>query len=405
MKKKYQYRLLFCVILIMGLTACGAEAHSLQEAESEPVVVQEEPYTVVGLYQEQGMLRVNAVEQDHVRELGKLMHQNLELEEYLNDGISLITGDDWWETLMPGNSEDSRLYFLQEDGETVLVIHVGYDENAVAYSDVWYLGEETKMLHHSGDVVQLLCTQLLDGEYTGAFESWRCDGASGDIYHETGTFAEGVLTGEYTAAIHRGMAESDVYALWCNRQTMNYSTYTGHFDENGRTTLEQPAAERTADWLQATGFDTCIVYAYDRDNASNCLYRGISATEEELSPIFRIEDMGWKGMPGIVPGVVGMNRMEGAILPEEPDVAEPAAPAPSSKPAKKPAPVPEVSPVPETTPVPEPSPVPSPAPQPVPPTPTPESPPSPAPEPDVSPDAPAGGESGDVDVEWTPDIL
>uniref|UniRef100_UPI004056E886 hypothetical protein n=1 Tax=Acetatifactor sp. TaxID=1872090 RepID=UPI004056E886 len=236
-------------------------------------------------------------ESEEIQSQAQLMLQNLELEEYLNESVNLIITEEWFQTMMPKLYEGHRTYFLQRNGETVLLIDVGYDAACEPYSDVWFLGEQVKVLRHAGNAVQLLTTQMENGNYQGAFDSWLVDGSTGDIYHETGTFANDVLTGDYTASIHSGEEASDIFALWSNKDTMEYSIYHGNFDEQGITTLEQPASKKISSLIKNTDFTTCKVYAYNEDNERKCLFRGLTEEQDTENVIFSIEEMGWKLLP------------------------------------------------------------------------------------------------------------
>lgn len=358
MKKHLRYSAVILTTLAMSMTACGiAEEdaavltpetqNEIQEITPEPEAApqlseteqaildyelryskgeftMEDYQALAGLYQEQGLIRkqrdmleesyrlyddaqafetlqaisVNLEEEDgNVKEQTSLMLQNLELEEYLGESINLISTDEWFDTMMPKLYEGSRSYFLQRNGETVLLVQAGYDQTGEPFSDVWYLGDTVKVLRHSNNAVQLLISGMEDGVYQGAFESWLCDGNTGDIYHETGTFANGVLTGDYTMAIHDGSEASEVFSLWSNKEGMEYTTYTGNFDEQGVTTLEQPAAKKIASLIKNTDYSTCVVYAYDENNSRNCLFEGVGEDVDTATYTFGIEAMGWKLMP------------------------------------------------------------------------------------------------------------
>lgn len=69
------------------------------------------------------------------------------------------------------------------------------------------------------------------------------DSATGSITHEQGTMQGGVLTGDYTCDVHTGEGALDVYSLWNNREGMEYITYTGSFDSEGKILTEQPSEE------------------------------------------------------------------------------------------------------------------------------------------------------------------
>lgn len=49
----------------------------------------------------------------------------------------------------------------------------------------------------------------------------------------------GVLTGDYTCNVHAGEGGLDAFFLWNNREGMEYITYTGNFDSEGKALVEQ----------------------------------------------------------------------------------------------------------------------------------------------------------------------
>ncbi len=184
-------------------------------------------------------------ESPEIREQAMLICQNLELEEYKPEAIHMMEGREWFETLMPKMAEGVRQYFLPKDGRTVLFICAGYDENQKSFSNVWYQDGEGRLtvLSYSGGVAQVMETSLKDGRYDGAFSLWVLDGTSGSILNETGTFAAGAYSGEYTLKIYKGKAQGDPFDLWNNRENMKYAAYTAKADEQGKGDLEQMAAK------------------------------------------------------------------------------------------------------------------------------------------------------------------
>lgn len=541
MKKKYLiYGFAAVVTAAAVLTACGDGSDEISKIlQEESKVITGEPllseaetairelelryskgeftaedYLALGqLYQEQGMVRkqrdlleqsyrllgdtqafeqlqtisVNLAEETPaIQEEASLMLQNLQLEEYLDESINLVSSDEWLDTMMPKLYEGKRSYFMQQDGETVLTVEAGYDQSGAPDTSIWHHGaEQVTVLQRTGKTVQFLRTAMTDGVYQGAFEAWICDGGSGDIYHEQGTFTNGMLTGDFTVSVHKGTEGSDLFSLWSNRTGMEYTVYNGNFNEQGMTTLEQPPEKSLQAMVGDTGYSTCIVYAYN-EAKNDGLFMGLAEGTDTASFVFGAESMGWKAYPeitvyepkvtdgengaadsdetgngesdGAADGAAGLpdadstgktenipqvrifdgeiqlylggawvsmgsvkqyekedpfqvyeetkqnapsadtgaengqqaqagERMTGSIKNTE-ETPKTNTPKPSNK--KNPGTTkPVTEPTPEPTPEPEPTPSPSPAPSPAP---TPE--PSPAPNP-----------GGDVDIEWTPDIM
>ena len=123
-------------------------------------------------------ITVNLAEEESlvVREAQTMLH-NLELPEYLDESVNLISTSSWIHTMMPKLFEGRRSYFLQEDGQTVLTIQVGYDEAGMPYSNVWYHGENDQLLllQYQNQTIRLLQTQMKEGTYDGTFEAWLVD--------------------------------------------------------------------------------------------------------------------------------------------------------------------------------------------------------------------------------------
>lgn len=535
--KKYII-LMFCAIFAALLGGCGDDdklqaegsLSSVVTLEGEPVISEteqaikdyelrystgeftmEDYYALSELYREQGLIRrqrdmleqsyrlyddaqafealqniyVNLEEEEEaVRSEAQLMQQNLELEEYLDESVSLISSGQWMETMMPKLYEGARNYFLQSEGNTVLTLQAGYDRQGVPFSKVWYFGTDGKvtLLQRKGNTVQMLNTQMTESGYNGAFEAWACEGDTGNVLYEQGTFVNGLYAGDYMAKLHTGTEGSDVFSLWSNRQGMEYIVYSGHFDEQGNTTVEQLAENhKLSGGEENAGY---VIYAYD-EQKENCLFM---ATEEGIEPTahaFTAKDMGWESSPEFTAYEVKQTQQEsssqegenpasqenddentasgllkvrifdgevqclvdgtwlnmgsvaqlekedpfriyaenkgrgngsgeenngegengeghgtttdrgvGQIIKPTPKPA--ATPKPTAKPKPASTPKPAATPTPTPTPAPQqPAPTPQPAPQPT---------PQPTPEPTPTP-APPQNEGGDVDIEWSPDIM
>ena len=529
--KKYII-LMFCAIFAALLGGCGDDDQlqvegslsSVVTLEGEPVISEteqaikdyelrystgeftmEDYYALSELYREQGLIRrqrdmleqsyrlyddaqafealqniyVNLEEEEEaVRSEAQLMQQNLELEEYLDESVSLISSGQWMETMMPKLSEGARNYFLQSEGNTVLTLQAGYDRQGVPFSKVWYFGTDGKvtLLQRKGNTVQMLNTQMTESGYNGAFEAWACEGDTGNVLYEQGTFVNGLYAGDYTAKLHTGTEGSDVFSLWSNRQGMEYIVYSGHFDEQGNTTVEQLAENhKLSGGEENAGY---VIYAYD-EQKENCLFM---ATEEGIEPTahaFTAKDMGWESSPeftayevkqtqqqsssqegenpasqenddeNTASGLLKVRIFDGEVQclvdgtwlnmgsvaqleKEDPfriyaenkgrgngsgeenngegengeghgtttdrgvgQIIKPT-PKPTAKPKPASTPKPAATPTPTPTPAPQqPAPTPQPAPQPT---------PQPTPEPTPTP-APPQNEGGDVDIDWTPDIM
>ncbi|MCR5754648.1 MAG: hypothetical protein K6G30_07550, partial [Acetatifactor sp.] len=240
----------------------------------------------------QGIAVNLAEEEDEIAREGSLMLQNLELDEYLDESINLITAPEWIQTMMPKLFEGKRTYFITKDDRVILTIEVGYDANGNTYSNIWFAGADdaVKVLQYQNNAVQLLQTKYKDGNYDGEFTLWNCDGNTGAVICQKGTFSAGAFHGEFEERVHTGDAAGDLYALWCNRETLEYTEYLGNFDEAGKTTLEQPTEQQMKALVGDAAEGFCQVYAYD-SSKKKCLFT-LLAKESAESYAFTATGMG-----------------------------------------------------------------------------------------------------------------
>ena len=278
-------------------------------------------------------LSVNREEEtEGIRSRAQEMQNDLELTEYLSESVNLIDSEDWFTTMMPKLKEGQRNYYLERDSQPLLYVQTGYTEEGQCFSRVWYTGSDTKrFLSQEGATIRLVTvtaagadeniadpaetenpdatqetgtteararenttTEISDTtapladtpetmkDWNGTFEAWSVDSATGSITHEQGTMQGGVLTGDYTCDVHTGEGALDVYSLWSNREGMEYITYTGSFDSEGKILTEQPSEEIKKKLLEGTDYTDLILYAYDA-TGENCLWQGIGGdiTAEE----------------------------------------------------------------------------------------------------------------------------
>ena len=180
---------------------------------------------------------------------------NLSTEEYLDEAIGTLNSEDWFNTMMPKLNTGSRRYYLETENGQILCMETGYKENGSRYTAIWLTDADGTLLHilQTGDSVYLLRTTLVDGVYQGNFESWLCLASLGSIYYEQGVYDNGICVGEYNCNAFSGMGNTDLMALWSNREDFEYISYYGVFDSEGKTTLAQPVSAESAE----------IIYAYD----------------------------------------------------------------------------------------------------------------------------------------------
>lgn len=244
-------------------------------------------------------ITVNVAEENAlIQKEAKRLYQNLELEDYADEGVGMLLNQGWLNTMMPKLTAGRRNYYLQSESDDILYIQVGYDEDGQTFSKVWLTGKENDELswvYQRGDMVQLLKTTLKDGQYTGAFDSWLCLASTGDVYHETGSFAKNVYVGDYTAQVHFGAEAADIFTLWGSRANLELTAYAGGFGTDGITVVEQPEMPQTEEGSEG-GF---VAYAYDAEKTNYLSLQ--TGTVDAASLVFNTELMGISAYPDFTP--------------------------------------------------------------------------------------------------------
>lgn len=284
--------------------------------------------TLAGLYQQEGYIRkqrdmleqcrrlymdedsfsalqeitVNAAEEGGaVLEEAQRLADNISLPEYQNEAMAMLLSPDWMTVMMPRLREGSRNYYLQNT-ESTLYIKAGYDEAGREYTNIWYLTADQKLhyLARSGDLMQMTTASLADGAFQGGFESWLCIASTGDSYHDTGTFENGIVVGDYTSQVSFGTEPVDAFVLWSTKVDLPTETYTGSFDVDGTTTLEQPDQDELKNTSGGTEDGTPIVYAYN-ENKSKYLFINKEEGNEEEKTVFDAALFGVEAYPVFTP--------------------------------------------------------------------------------------------------------
>jgi hypothetical protein len=222
-----------------------------------------------------------------------------DLAGYVNAGenydtvMRTLKDETWFSTLMPKLKVGSRKYFLQLSDAATAYIEVGYEaENS--YAQIWIMeGDSIRAVTWKNGAYQILSCGCEANQYQGAFEIWTIDENAREVIQETGTLDNGVLTGDYTAKIGslgEGIAAAD---FWLTKEDASYTTYSGSFDAQGIPTVEQPDEANRSKFLENSGYETCLVYAYN-ESKTNCLWTGdvTTVTAEQLQlpgiPSYRI---------------------------------------------------------------------------------------------------------------------
>lgn len=235
-------------------------------------------------------------------EMTEQLYQNISTEEFRNETAAVLGDESWFSTMGPRISQGMRRYYREgAEGQGSLFIAVGYDENGRRLSEVWYTDLEGQVIYVSqtSKYVQMITTQVQDGSYGGSFDSWLCLASTGDVYHETGTLENGVFSGEYQADVHFGEQEMDLFSLWNGRGELDFTTYTGTFDAEGKTTVEQPEASKMKASKSVDGAESYLVYAWS-ENKKNYLSVGIMEGEDETK-IFGLSTLGLSDYPSYEP--------------------------------------------------------------------------------------------------------
>ena len=239
-------------------------------------------------------LTVNLIEEEtQILQTAENLQENMAQDDTLGEAIQTLTGEEWFPTLMPKLKEGQRNYYLDSDGE--LYLQVGYREDGTEDTKVWYTaGERSIFLQNTEHTMQIV---IRTGE---KIESYYLDAGTGNITREQGTMKNDVLTGEYTCDIYTGETATDLSNLWNSRGDLEYTTYRGEFDAEGRTLVEQPAESEVKKLLSGSGYEKAVLYAYDADTG-RCLWQGLDAGTAVESYCFGGAMLGLQSIPAYTP--------------------------------------------------------------------------------------------------------
>ena len=235
-------------------------------------------------------ITVNLVEEEpQIRQAAETLTENLTQDDTVGEAIQALTGEEWFHTLMPKLREGQRSYYLDGDGE--LYFWVGYGVDGAEVTKVWYTaGGRSIFLQNTDDILKIvICT----GD---AIASYYLDAGTGSITREQGTMKNDVLTGEYTCDISSGENGVDFFSLWNNRGELEYTTYQGEFDDEGKTLLEQPGEAELKKLLEGSGYQKAVLYAYDA-STGRCLWQGLDSDATVESYSFGGDMLGLQSVP------------------------------------------------------------------------------------------------------------
>lgn len=242
-------------------------------------------------------------ESDGIKAEAERLLSNISTPEYLNEAAGMLLGDDWQSLMMPKLREGSRRYYMaDETGKITFCFEVGYDEAGEKYSSVWYVADDGSIssMMRREDSLQMLTSDLVDGKYQGAFEAWLCMAGSGNVYHEMGSFENGVCSGDYTAQVSYGHEASDLFALWSSREDMDMTEYTGAFADGGITTVSQIDSSQRNVVKDGNDEENYIVYAYTSDK-NGYLFLNVPEEAAADSFVFDYSVLGMMSYPEITP--------------------------------------------------------------------------------------------------------
>lgn len=239
-------------------------------------------------------LTVNLVEEEpQIRKAAETLTENLTQDDTVGEAIQVLTGEEWFHTLMPKLREGQRSYYLDGDGE--LYFQAGYGAGGAEVTKVWYTaGGRSIFLQNTENTLKIvICT----GD---AIASYYLDAGTGSITREQGTMKNDVLTGEYTCDISSGENGVDLASLWNSRGELEYTTYRGEFDAEGRTLAEQPSESELKKLLSGSGYEKAVIYAYEADTG-RCLWQGLDSDAAVESYSFGGDMLGLQSMPEYTP--------------------------------------------------------------------------------------------------------
>ena len=252
MSKKWRYKIGACLLPLAILAGCGDGSGTTDESSGGDIVDTVEAVDLTETIQptpepepeptpdpETAALQYqtgNLTEEEQAAMLEDMttLRQNLEIPEYLGEGIHMVSNEEWLDTVCQGVYEGSRSYSLVKGTNLLLTLQIGYDIQGEPYANVFCPGENGSMLviKQAGKTTWLLQTTVIDGKYEGDFEIWQFNGETGYTQWEQGTYAAGVIVGEYKKSEYTG-GPGEAFDIWSNRENFPYKTTSVTYDENG----------------------------------------------------------------------------------------------------------------------------------------------------------------------------
>lgn len=204
----------------------------------------------------------------------------------IDGAVAAVLDDGWFEALKPRSSAGVRKYrYALQGAAPQMKLEVGYGADGSATTRLWCIEENGAVTFVRRDANLLTVAQLHaeNGVYTGPFEVQTCQASTGQVYVDSGTVSNGVLTGAYTAQITAAEPPAALSALWAGRNERGKTAFAGAFDESGHAT----AAQQEAGVGQGAA-----VYAYDEAGQNYLYLPGQAAQDTVFTPrLFLVDDV------------------------------------------------------------------------------------------------------------------
>ena len=243
MKKYRKFAGAVCLLAAVMLAGCGdgSDAQESTVEALEPVTVTNPPInsepeeiTAVEIELLHSTGNFNEETEASILETMTTLYRNLELPEYIGEGIHMVSNEGWMESIARDLCEGGRNYTLQKGEEILRTVYVVADIEGKLFTHVYYQGPDNRviLLKQEKGITWLLQTGVSEGKYEGAFERWQIDSGTGHIQKEQGTYDGGVMVGEYTRSEYQG-EPGDAFDMWTNRENFTYKTVKETYDEQG----------------------------------------------------------------------------------------------------------------------------------------------------------------------------
>lgn len=244
-------------IMMAAMAACGDQTGDVINQDpmttQDPTDVSEPPVTATPEIPTEAELelvystgRLSDEEEAVILDNMLVMAQNLELPEYLGEGINMVSSPEWFDSMAVRLYEGGRSFVLQKGDVVLLTVQVGYDTSGKPYTSVFFPGadNETIVLRQEDSVTMLLQTKITEkGLYEGAFERWLIDSENGMIRLEEGTYASGIIVGDYSVSVCSATPGA-AFDLWTHRADFSYETTTVEYGQDGEL-VATPTPEPT----------------------------------------------------------------------------------------------------------------------------------------------------------------